>query len=403
MSGKKIFQKDKSDSPTSVWGRRFSRHRWKIFVPLILIAFLLQGWNRGLPVTVSALTVPTHPFEVPPQPGAAQVNDFDGDGITDFTVVRKEPTADPQYQQLVWYILQSSNQTPIYKWFGLADDQIVSGDYDGDRLTDAAVFRKGAWYVQKSSDGGLLGAQLGKDGDLPAEADYDGDGKTDFAVYQSSRKTWTVIQSSDHRKVTYNFNCSECLESDSLDYMTVPADYDNDGKADPALMQSNWNANPRKLIIKKSSDFPTIPPRVWALYMPSELFIAPEIGDGRDMDIPRDFNGDGRMDLAVVHSNGGPMFWMIFLGVADQEEAALSPNHVIPLGECGDYPVAGNYQSNGFVDLAFWRPAGGNFHVRPTLNSHLEGGVMTVYHWGLLHDIPTVLGGRIFCQMGLDN
>jgi hypothetical protein len=397
MSGKKTFQKDESDSIISSWGRKFSGHRRKILVALILIVFFLPGWNRALPVTVSALTVPANPFDVPPQLRTAQVNDFDGDGITDFTIVRKEPTTDPQYEQLVWYIHQSSNQTPVYKWFGLGDDKIVSGDYDGDRITDAAVFRKGEWYVQKSSDGGLLGTHLGSDKDLPAEADYDGDGKTDFAVYQRKQQTWTVIQSSDQQIMTYDFNCSGCMETDSYAYMPVPADYDNDGKADPALMQSNWYANPRTLIIKKSSKSFTALPDIRSLYLPPlPLSIIPE-GDGRDMDIPRDFNRDGHMDLAIVYGRTGLLHWMIFLSIGDQIAPVLSPNYTIHWGKCDDYPVAGDYQRNGFVDLAVWRPTEGNFYIRPTLNSNLEGGAMTVYHWGSSNDIPTALGGRVSC------
>jgi hypothetical protein len=391
MSGKKIFRKNRSDSTTAGWGQRFSVHRRKMLISLVLAALFLHNWDRGWPVTVSALIIPANSFVVPPD--AAQVNDFDGDGITDFAVVRAETS-----QQLIWYILQSSNQTPAYKWFGLAGDKIVSGDYDGDRLTDAAVFREGEWYVQKSSDGGFLWAQLGRDGDLPAEADYDGDGKTDFAVYQPSRRIWTVIQSSDEQQVTYDFKCSDCSAINSYSYMPVPADYDNDGKADPALMQNSWSDNPRKLIIKKSSESLATSPSIWTLYIPSDLFTAPEIGDGRDMDIPRDFNRDGRMDLAVVHNNNGLLYWMIFLGIGNQLQPSLSPNHIIHWGQCGDYPVAGDYQSNGFVDLAVWRPTGGNFYVRPTLNSNLEGGVMTVYHWGLSNDIPTALGGRASCS-----
>jgi hypothetical protein len=395
MSEKKIYQKNRSASILTDWRQRFSAHCRKILISMVLAAFFLHNWNSGLPVKVSALTVPASSFEVPPH--AAQVNDFDGDGITDFAVVRAESS-----QHLIWYILQSSDQTPVYKWFGLKDDKIVSSDYDGDRLTDAAVFRNGEWYVQKSSDGGLLWAQLGKGSDLPAEADYDGDGKTDFAVYQPSRRIWTVIQSSDEQRVTYYFNCSECMEIDSRGYMPVPADYDNDGKADPALMQNDWSSNPRKLIIKNSSESLVTSPGIWNLHLPSSMFVNPE-GDGRDMDIPRDFNKDGHMDLAVIHESGRLLYWMIFLGVGNQQEPSLSPNYVIQWGECKDYPVAGDYVRNGFIDLAVWQEATGNFNIRPTLNSNMEGGLRTIYHWGMSGDIPTALGGRVSCPPPIDN
>lgn len=393
MSGKKIFQKDKSDSVTSHCRQRKFLHCRKILILLVLVISFLPNWGSVLPVSASAVTV----LDVPPQINSVQINDFDGDGQSDFAIARKEPIPGTDHKQLIWYILRSSDQTPMYKWFGMDDDVIVSDDYDGDGVTDAAVYREGEWHVQNSSDGSYLGVQLGHTAALPAQADYDGDGKTDFAIYEPLSRKGTVIQSHNGEWVTYNFDCDRCRIGNGNDYAPAPADYDNDGKADFALIQDDDDANPRQLIIKKSSESLATPSIIWNLYMPAALFLVPE-GDGRDPRIRRNFNRDERMDLAIVHNSGGLLYWMIFLDVGNNQEPTLTPNYTIQWGKCGDYPMVGDYQPNGLLDLAVWRPAEGNFYIRPTLNSNLDGGPMIVTHWGSQDDIPITPDGKVGCS-----
>lgn len=88
-------------------------------------------------------------------------------------------------------------------FFGLSNDLVVPGDYDGDGKTDFAVVREGStptdpltWYIQKSTDGNLLAYQFGLTGtDLIAQGDYDGDGKTDVGVWRDSNGQFFALQS----------------------------------------------------------------------------------------------------------------------------------------------------------------------------------------------------------------
>ncbi|MBK8151320.1 MAG: hypothetical protein IPK58_24750 [Acidobacteria bacterium] len=52
----------------------------------------------------------------------------------------------------VWYINRSTAGF-LASQFGLSNDRMVSGDYDGDGKTDLAAFRAGIWYIQLSQSG----------------------------------------------------------------------------------------------------------------------------------------------------------------------------------------------------------------------------------------------------------
>jgi uncharacterized delta-60 repeat protein len=117
-------------------------------------------------------------------------SDFDGDGVTDSAVFRPS-TRD-------WFILRSTDNTTVAFQFGLTGDVPIDGDFDGDGRNDLAVFRPttGEWFFQRSSDGTTLATQFGQTGDKPIPGDYDKDGKTDIAFFRPSNSNWFVLKSS---------------------------------------------------------------------------------------------------------------------------------------------------------------------------------------------------------------
>ncbi len=148
-----------------------------------------------------------------PAPG-----DFDGDGITDYSVYRNSTG--------IWYIFRSSDSSWMTYQFGLTGDIPVPNDYDGGGTTDIAVFRPadGNWYIWLSETQQFHALHFGANGDKPVPADYDGDGKTDIAVYRPSEGNWYYLKSSDGNFAVIKWG----IETD----IPVPADYDGDGKAD---------------------------------------------------------------------------------------------------------------------------------------------------------------------------
>jgi hypothetical protein len=76
--------------------------------------------------------------------------------------------------------------------FGLAGDEFMPADFDGDGKGDLTIFRQsnGQWWWLRSSDNVVNAATFGTTGDVPVPADYDGDGKTDIAIWRAGAQSY---------------------------------------------------------------------------------------------------------------------------------------------------------------------------------------------------------------------
>lgn len=101
-------------------------------------------------------------------------------------------------------------------------------DFDGDRRADLSVWRpaNGDWYIINSGNDTFTGFKFGQAGDRIVPADYDGDGRTDPAVYRGG--VWYLL------RTTAGFTG---IQFGLPDDVPAPADFDGDGKADPAVFR----------------------------------------------------------------------------------------------------------------------------------------------------------------------
>ena len=201
--------------------------------------------------------------------------DYDGDGKTDIGAVDRANSR--------WYIrssrtggygIGSSPSLPNYipwgwQWGGMsADFKIIVGDYNGDGITDRAIYNGSNWYIISSlateytlADG-FFTVRGGTDNFIPwgwswewsagkpmnenavvVAGDFDGDGITDRAVYEKNSGKWTSLSTRADRLTAvtwrwlngksklslwrYNF-----IGSDHKKTIPIVGDYDGDGVDD---------------------------------------------------------------------------------------------------------------------------------------------------------------------------
>ncbi len=277
---------------------------------------------------------------------AAAVNtqnhvDFNGDGKTDFAVVRN--TGGGPTGQITWFINLTGTATTYASAWGITGDFFVPEDYDGDNKTDIAIYRAGAptvaaFYILQSNGNTVRIEAFGQTGDEPRiVGDYDGDGKADPAVYRGGansgdQSTWFFRGSLNNP----NGNVTYVPWGQNGDF-PAPGDYDGDGKRDFVIQRNNGGGQARFWMLQTTAGFNSI-----------------VFGTPTDVIVPGDYDGDGKTDLAVVRGSGGQLNWYVrpsSTGVINGAPTAIFG------ASATDFHAQGDYDGDGKTDFAIWRPS----------------------------------------------
>jgi hypothetical protein len=297
--------------------------------------------------------------------------DFNGDGKTDFSIVRPGPGGGAG--NLTWWIRHNGPNTVRIQNFGLNSDFILPADYDGDGSDDIAVWRSqtgmtGFWILS-SKTGTASFSQFGQPGDDPAViADYTNDGADDMAIYRPSPTQgyfWIFASSGPYknRQVAVPWGNSQGGDT------ALFGDYNGDGYADFTIYRAEGTSQ-----------------RIWTLFGSADLlnqtFRTEVFGSTTDLFVPGDYDGDGKTDLAVTRFVGTAIRWIY-------KPSSGAPVAFINWGlNATDLEVHGDYDGDGTTDLAIWRNSGtlaGYYIVR------LSGGGVMYEQWGgLAGDTPTI-------------
>ena len=301
--------------------------------------------------------------------------DIDGNGKADFVVFR--PTARS------WFIQQGPAFTSA---FSVASSSATANletllpllDYNGDGQTDLGTYRPrvfgssapvGGWTFQLGPTyTSAFTVQFGILGDIPLAQDWDGDGRIDLAVWRPSELTLYVLQGGT------NFTTAFTIRYGIRGDIPIPGDYDGDGRIDFAVWRRAENL---AYILQGGTNFTT-------------AFTSSLVQREAGIPVPGDYDGDGRLDLAVfapitTGSANVAGTWTIAQGGNN-----FSTQFAVLWGTTNDNPVPGDFDGDGRLDIAVWRvdPAtniGGILYV-------LQGGssFKTAFSlpWGINGDTP---------------
>lgn len=287
--------------------------------------------------------------------------DYDGDGRTDYSVIRFPNLTPPAANPITFFNLNSTSGQQTSGQFGdVNTDLPAPGDYDGDGKADIALFRDTAvagsdtlFLLIRSSDNTFQAVHWGTSGDENVSRDFDGDGITNMAVYRATNvdgaQDFWFVRRPDGSQISVPFGQS----GDGTNTKDVPVtgDYDGDGKFDYAVYRFKaGNPYNNCFIILRSSDN-SVQVQQWGNF--TSDYIA-----------PGDYDGDGKTDFMAIRTSGTasvPMVWWLLKSSGGSSTQTF--------GRSDDLPTQGDYDGDGKTDVSVYRRSTGVFYVHRTFTN----------------------------------
>ncbi len=201
-------------------------------------------------------------------------------------------------------------------------------NFSGDGASDMGIYRDGQFRYFKVSPNSVRSYAFGQPGDMSLPGDYDGDGKTDFAIYRPSSQQFWWRRSSDDMPATVGFG--------NPGDVPIVADFDGDGKTDVAVFRPSTST-------------------YWYRESSSGSIKHVDIGEPGDVPVIGDFDGDGEDDAAIFRVSTAT-FWYTKSGNGQLES--------VQLGQPGDTPFAGDFDGDGIADFGVYHASTSTFTYR---------------------------------------
>lgn len=259
------------------------------------------------------------------------------------------------------------------KAFGVEGGVPLIGDFDGDGISDFSIYRNGEWFIDVNRNGVWdaedLWARLGGQHDLPVVGDWNGDGKSDIGIFG-------FAQRGDKRAIDADPGLPDPLNPDERPGKNLPPEEEvaSDARRQLRLTQrgqARSDVVDHVFAFGESVDVPVAGD--WdgdgiatIGVFRDGLWLLDVDGDGRfteadanhrfgvagDTPVVGDWNGDGIDDFAVFHDGD----WRID---ADGDRAEGAGDKTFRLGGPDQTPIAGDWDGDGRDEPSVYQARGG--------------------------------------------
>jgi hypothetical protein len=239
------------------------------------------------------------------------------------------------FRKGAWYLDSNGNDqwdgnADATHLFGIPTDKPVTGDWNGDGITNIGVFRDGAWYLDFNGNGSwdpgvdkkFSVHSFGNPNDIPVTGDWNGDGKTNIGVFRKG--SWYL-------------------------------DFNGNGKWDPGV----------------------------DIAIPVHSF-----GNPNDIPITGDWNGDGITNIGVFR-NGE--WYLDFNGNAKWDPGVDKAIPIHSLGNPNDIPITGDWNGDGITNIGVFR--NGEWYLDYSGNDKWDSDLdITIFSgsFGTPSDVPII-------------
>jgi hypothetical protein len=299
------------------------------------------------------------------EPNAIVAGDFSGDGHLDLATANGGLGVDAAGTMSV--LLGNGDGTfrpPVTYAAGVSPEWIVARDFTGDGKLDLAVASGAVNTVSLllgNGDGSFQPAKTVPAGNKPdgiVAGDFNGDGRADLAVltttvnpdYTSTGGGVSVLLGNGDG--TFQSEATNAVNGGPFSIAT--GDFNGDGRTD--VVVTNLNGNSVSVLLGNGD----------GTFQPQVTYA---VGQYPGSVVVGDFNGDGRLDLAFTDSNllTGASEVELMLGNGD---GTFQPARTIATG-IGGRLVAGDFNGDGRLDLAVatYDPSTGNGDVEVLLGN----------------------------------